>query len=109
MVMSAKLTGNEETRKKLSHSFKQNDDSVIAKMKRFLTDKRNGIVNGELEDHLDGPDEEPFKQYAKHISLGHGTDSLYIWRNGTPYVIVPRSLISSYLFQAHDHLRLSNS
>ena len=104
MVLSAKLSGDEETRKTLSHSFKQNDDSVIAKMKQFLTDKRNGVDNGELENALNGPDEEPYKRYAKDISLGHGTDSLYVWRNGTPYVIVPRSLISSYLFQAHDQL-----
>ena len=104
MVLSEKLTGNEETRKKLSHAVKQNEDALISKMKNFLINKRNGIQTGELADILDEPEAEPYKRYAKNISLGTGTDSLYLWRDGVPYVIVPRSLIASYLFQSHDQL-----
>ena len=104
MVLSEKLTGTEETRKKLSQAFRQNEDALISKMKNFLINKRNGIRKGELADILDETEAEPYKRYAKNISLGAGTDSLYLWRDGVPYVIVPRSLIASYLFQSHDQL-----
>ena len=101
-VLSARLTGGEPTHDKLHLSRDQNDDATLQKIKQFLLDKRNGKPVGEIADILNGADETPYKKYAKDMTLGHGTDAVYIMNHGLPRIVVPKKMISTFLHTAHD-------
>lgn len=101
-VLSARLTGGEQTHDKLQLSRDQNDDATLHKIKQFLLDQRNGKPVGDIGDILNGADEIPYKRYANDMKLGHGTDAVYIMNHGLPRIVVPKKMISTYLHTAHD-------
>ena len=101
-VLSASVTCESASQEKLQISLDQMDDGTLRKIKDHLVDKRNGKPVGDLEEILDGVDEVQYKKYAKDMKLGPGTDAVYIMNHGQPRIIIPRKLISSYLYAAHD-------
>ena len=101
-VLSVRLTDQNVSHEKIQISRDQSDDAILRKIKDHLVDKRNGKPVGNLCDILNGSDEIPYRKYAQDMTLGHGTDAVYIVNHGQPRILIPRKLIASYLHSAHD-------